>query len=168
MWGVLGVTPRKDVRYPTESGMSFHTEGNNRRTRRWRLVVAALVGSDVLLALVMWQLAFMVQTAFGRIPLPAMPLVASVPALVLWLGWRAYLSFYSASRWLDSPREEFKRNTYSVLAAFGTLAILLFATQTGTQYSRVYVFAFFGGLLVSAPYVRRWVKGRLRRAGVWP
>jgi hypothetical protein len=38
------------------SGMSFQTEGDG-RTRRWKLVVAALlVGSDALLALVMWLL----------------------------------------------------------------------------------------------------------------
>jgi drug/metabolite transporter superfamily protein YnfA len=162
------VTPRKDVRYPTESGMSFHTEGNNRRTRRWRLVVAALVGSDVLLALVMWLLAFVLQTRFGRIPLAVIPVVSIVPPLVLWLGWRAYFGLYSPSHWPDSPQEEFRRNAYSVLAAFGTLAILLFATQTGTEYSPVYVFAFFGGLFIAAPYGRRWVKWRLRRAGVWP
>ena len=148
--------------------MSFHTEGNNRRTRRWRLVVAALVGSDVLLALVMWLLAFVLQTRLGRIPLAVIPVVSIVPPLVLWLGWRAYFGLYSPSHWLDSAEEEFRRNAYSVLAAFGTLAILLFATQTGTEYSPVYVFAFFGGLFISAPYVRRWVKARLRRAGVWP
>jgi drug/metabolite transporter superfamily protein YnfA len=140
----------------------------DRRTRRWRLVVAALVGSDALLALVMWLLAFMVQTAFGRIPLSEVPLVSIVPPLVLWLGWRAYFGLYSPSHWLDSAEEEFQRNAYSVLAAFGALAILLFATQTGMEYSPVYVFAFFGGLFISAPYVRRWVKSRLRRAGVWP
>jgi hypothetical protein len=33
----------------------------DRRTRRWWLVVAALVGSDVLLALVMWLLAFLLR-----------------------------------------------------------------------------------------------------------
>ncbi len=140
----------------------------DRRTRRWRLVVAALVGSDVLLALVMWLLAFVLQTSLGRIPLAVIPVVSIVPPLVLWLGWRAYFGLYSPSHWLDSAEEEFRRNAYSVLAAFGTLAILLFATQTGTEYSPVYVFAFFGGLFISAPYVRRWVKWRLQRAGVWP
>jgi hypothetical protein len=75
------------------------------------------------------------------------PLVSIVPPLVLWLGWRAYFGLYSPSHWLDSAEEEFQRNAYSVLAAFGALAILLFATQTGMEYSPVYVFAFFGGLL---------------------
>jgi hypothetical protein len=142
---------------------------DHRRTRRWRLVIAALlVGSDVLLALVMWLLAFQVQTVFGRFPLSAILLASIVPPLVLWLGSRAYFGLYSPSQPLDSPQEEFRRNAYSVLAAFGTLAVLAFATQLGKDFSRVYVFAFFGGLLVSAPYVRRWVKWRLRRAGVWP
>jgi hypothetical protein len=81
---------------------------------------------------------------------------------------RILRALYSPSHWLDSAEEEFRRNAYSVLAAFGTLAILLFATQIGTEYSPVYVFAFFGGLFIAAPYVRRWVKARLRRAGVWP
>ena len=86
MWGALGVTPRKDVRYPTESGMSFHTKGDG-RTRAWKLVIAALlVGSDVLLALVMWLLAFVLQTRLGRIPLAVIPVVSIVPPLVL-CGW---------------------------------------------------------------------------------
>ena len=76
--------------------MSFQTEGDG-RTRRWKLVIAALVGSDILLALVMWQLAFMVQTAFGRFPLAEIPIVSIVPPLVLWLGWRAYFGLYSPS-----------------------------------------------------------------------
>src|SRR3712207_4302742 len=101
----------------------------DRRTRRWTLVVAALlVGSDVLLALVMWQLAFIVQTSFGRIPLSAIHLVSIVPPLVLWLGSRAYFGLYSPSHWLDSAEEEFRRNAYSVLAAFDLLAIFLFAS----------------------------------------
>jgi hypothetical protein len=61
------------------SGMSFQTEGDG-RTRRWKLVVAALlVVSDVLLALVMWLPSFVLQTAFGRIPLLEVPLVSIVP-----------------------------------------------------------------------------------------
>ena len=100
----------------------------DRRTRRWRLVIAALVGSDVLLALVMWLLACMVQTRLSRFPLSEVPVVSVVPPVVLWLGWRAYFGLYSPSHWLDSAEEEFRRNAYRVLAAFGLLAIFLFAS----------------------------------------
>jgi hypothetical protein len=151
--------------------MSFQTEGDGRTLQRWKLVIAALVGSDVLLALVMWLLAFVVQTQLGRIPLATTPLVSIVEPLVLWLYARHLFGFYSPSHWPDSPQEEFKRNAYSVLAALGVVAIFLFisfTSQLDKDFSRLYVFAFFGGLLVSAPYVRRWVKWRLRRAGVWP
>ena len=56
----------------------------DRRTRRWTLVVAALVGSDILLALMVWQAAFVVQTAFGRFPLSEIPVASIVSNIVAW------------------------------------------------------------------------------------
>ena len=138
----------------------------DRRTRRWKLVVAALVGSDILLALMVWQAAFVVQTAFGRFPLSEIPLVTIVPNIVAWIGLRAVLGLYPGYG-LDQV-EELRRQTFALLATLAIIVVFAFAAKLGQDFSRLYLFTWCLGLLLAAPYVRRWVKWGLRRAGVWP
>jgi hypothetical protein len=138
----------------------------DRRPRRWILVVAALVGSDILLALLVWLAAFVVQTAFGRFPLSEIPVASIVPNIVAWIGLRAVLGLYPGYG-LDQV-EELRRQTFALLATLAIIVVFAFAAKLGQDFSRLYLFTWCLGLLLAAPYVRRWAKWGLRRAGVWP
>jgi hypothetical protein len=66
-------------------------------TQRWRqvwkqrLVVATLVSSDVLLALLVWWLASALQGIWGRGPLSGVTVATMVPVIAAWVGLRALL-----------------------------------------------------------------------------
>ena len=61
--------------------------------RRW-LVVSVLILSDVLLALTMWQVASVLQGAFGLGRLTETAVASVLPNIVAWVGVRAVLGLY--------------------------------------------------------------------------
>jgi Undecaprenyl-phosphate galactose phosphotransferase WbaP len=138
-----------------------------RRVWRPRLVVATLIFSDVLLALLIWNMAILVkQTLFwGPEQLTAQSAAAIVPAVAVWVGVRALSGLYSVYG-IDSV-EELRRHTYTVFATLAILAIFALGLKVGHDLSRLLLGLFFLGLLLAAPFARYFVKLGLRKVGLW-
>ena len=125
----------------------------------------ALVLSDVLLAVLVWGAAFVLQGEWGRGTLSEATVAAVVPGVVAWVGIRALLGLYPGYG-LDAA-EELRRATYAVLATLAITATFAVAVQVGVLLSRMALVLGFLGLLLSAPLTRQLTKGLLRRAGLW-
>ena len=146
----------------------IYAERSDRRrsaSRRRSLVVSILIVSDVLLALMTWQVASMLQGAFGRGELTELAVVSIVPNVVAWIGLRAALGLYPGYG-LDAV-EELRRQTFALFATLAIIAVFAFASQLGSSFSRIFLFAWALGLLLAAPVTRSFVKSVMRRAGLW-
>jgi Undecaprenyl-phosphate galactose phosphotransferase WbaP len=141
------------------------------RLRRWsptwkqRGVVAALVTSDVLLALLIWRMAFIFQNMWGQGKLSVVSATAMVPIIVMWIGLRMLLGLYPG--YGLGAVEELRRHSYGTLATIALLAILAWSLQVGDLLSRFLLAVVFFGLLVLAPFVRLVVKRGLKKAKLW-
>jgi Undecaprenyl-phosphate galactose phosphotransferase WbaP len=139
--------------------------------RRWvkfrsqRLVALALISSDTLLALAIWQAAFMLQSVWGQGPLSWIALASMVPNVVVWVGLRAALGLYPG--YGLGPIEELRRQTFALIATLAITAVFAFASQVSDSLSRVLLFAWIMGLLLVAPVVRYFVKRAMMKLGVW-
>ena len=140
-------------------------------TKRWRqvwkqrLVAGTLVSSDVLLALVIWELASVLQSAWGTGAMSEVTVVTMVPLIAAWIGLRALLGLYPGYG-LDAV-EEVRRHTYAVFATVAIVATFAVGFQFGDRLSRLVLVSFFLGLLVLAPLTQYFVKRGLRETGVW-
>lgn len=141
------------------------------KTKRWkrawgqRLTVATLVLSDVLLALLVWETASLLQGVWGQGELSPVTVATALPVVAVWLGLRALLGLYPGYG-LDSV-ETLRRQTYAVFAGVAMLAIFAVGFQVGEHLSRLLLALFFLGLLVLAPLTQHFVKRALREAGLW-
>lgn len=139
--------------------------------RRWkpvwgqRIVVAALVSSDALLALAIWGVAYWFQELRTPNGLTEVAGATIIPSIAAWLGLRALLGLYPGYG-LDSV-ERLKRHTYSVFAALAMLAVFALGFQVGGLLSRLLLILSFVGLLFLGPFVRLFVMLGLKRVGLW-
>src|SRR5215218_1292154 len=139
---------------------------SGRRVEAWRqrLIVLALIFSDLVLALDVWGLA----SAFHRSFLGE-PSAATVAGIVVgtlaWIGLRALQGLYPGYG-LDQA-EELRRQTYALLAAGALTAICAVALQIGSQMSRPTLALGFGTLLLMSPLVRQLVKRQMIQVGLW-
>jgi Undecaprenyl-phosphate galactose phosphotransferase WbaP len=144
------------------------------KTKPWmqvwkqRLAAAALVCSDVLLALLIWWLASegraaMLQGTWGRGVLSEA--ATMVPIIGAWVGMRALLGLYPGYG-LDSV-EQLRRHMYAVIATMAMLAIFALGFQVGDELSRLILTLFFLGLLFLAPLAQHFVKWGLKEVGLW-
>ena len=129
------------------------------------MVVLGLFSSDILLALAMWLVAFVLQGVLGRWPLSAIAIASIVPNVAAWIGVRAALGLYPGYG-LDQV-EELRRQTYALLASLTIITVFAFASQLSSSISRVFLFAWTLGLLLVAPLARHFVKAMLMRSGWW-
>ena len=134
-------------------------------SRRHLLVVPALIVSDLLLALAVWQAAVVLQGILGREPLSGITIASSVPYVVMWVGLRASLGLYPG--YGLGQVEELRRQTFALLATLGITLAFAFASQLGDSLSRLLLFAWSLGLLVAAPTARYFVKWVMMRLGLW-
>jgi Undecaprenyl-phosphate galactose phosphotransferase WbaP len=139
---------------------------SGRRVEAWRqrLVVLALIFSDLVLALDVWGLVSMFHRSFLGEP-SAATVAGIVVGTLAWIGLRALLGLYPGYG-LDQA-EELRRQTYALLAAGAITAICALALQIGYQMSRPTLALGFAGLLVLPPLVRQLVKGQMIQAGLW-
>ncbi len=141
------------------------------RVRRWKpvwkrwLVPAALVLSNVLLALLFWEVASVFQGTWGRGALSEVTVTTMIPVTALWVGMRALLGLYPGYG-LDSV-EELRRHVYSVFATLAILAIFAVGFQVGDSLSRLLLFLVFLGLLLLTPFVRYLAKRGMQEIGLW-
>lgn len=158
-------TARQAAKPPVAASRVGAIARNWVRSRRRFMVVSVLVLSDALLALAVWQAAFVFQAILGNGPLSGIAIASAVPSVVLWVGLRASLGLYSG--YGLGAVEELRKQT---LAVFGTLTITVlsaFASQFVDALSRGLLFAWSLGLLLLAPAVRYLVKRALMKARLW-
>lgn len=138
-----------------------------RWTEAWRqrLISLMLVASDGLLALVAWNMAFMMQDLWGRGPLSEATIIGVAPSVAVWIAIRALLGMYPGYG-LDAA-EELRRQTYALTGTLAITMIFAFVTQFGHLMSRLALFLGFVGLLVFAPLARQLVKYLMMKAGLW-
>jgi Undecaprenyl-phosphate galactose phosphotransferase WbaP len=132
--------------------------------RQWGVTVT-LVSSDVLLALLIWYVAYLFQDAWGQSDLSEIATAVAAANVGVWVGLRALLGLYPGYG-MDQV-EELRRQTYAVGAALAVTSIFAFAFQVGGLISRLLMVWGFLGLLLLAPLVRYLVKRQLAQAGLW-
>jgi Undecaprenyl-phosphate galactose phosphotransferase WbaP len=145
----------------------LHTTKAGRSKPLWkrRLVAAVLAFSDVLLALLVWEGASVLQGLYGHGALTEVATAGLVPAVVVWVGLRALLGLYPAYGF--DAVEQLRRHTYSVFIALAMLAVFAIGFHVAGLLSRLQSAAFFAGLLVFAPFVRYLVTLGLKKIGFW-
>jgi Undecaprenyl-phosphate galactose phosphotransferase WbaP len=145
-----------------------------RWTEAWRqrLVNVVLVFSDIVLALLAGEAAFVLLGVIGRGPLSeftiasVLPTIANVlPNIAVWAGLRALLGLYPG--YGLNEVEELRRQTYATLATLAIIATFVVALQLGDLVSRPALASGFLSLLLFAPLVRQFAKWRLMKAGLW-
>jgi Undecaprenyl-phosphate galactose phosphotransferase WbaP len=135
------------------------------RSRSQQLVALVLISSDILLALAIWQGAFIVQGIWGHGPLSLIALASMVPNVVVWVGLRAALGLYPG--YGLGPIEELRRQTLALFATLAITAVFAFASMVSDSLSRALLFAWTVGLLLLAPVARYFVKRAMMRLGLW-
>jgi Undecaprenyl-phosphate galactose phosphotransferase WbaP len=128
---------------------------------RQKLVVFALLCSDITLAFAMWQVARVLYGILGH-TLPSGLTLASVVAV--WAGLRAVLGLYPGFGL--GQVEELRRQSLASMATIVIVAILILS-EVGGLLPYVALFAWGLGLLVLAPLTRHVAKWAMRRAGLW-
>src|SRR5215213_6173764 len=152
---------------PTEHGRLLHATTQKRLKLVWkqRLIVGTLVLSDVVLALVVWGVAYVGQGIWGRGELTGVAIAAIVPSVMVWIGLRALLGLYPGYG-LDSA-ESLRRHTYSVFATLAVLTVFAVGFQVGNLLSRILLAFAFLGLLLLTPFVRHFAKLGMKKARFW-
>lgn len=171
--GPDGHQPRSFVEQRSTSQLSLagyerlHAVRMGKRKPLWKrwLVCAALILSDVVLALLIWELASVLQGIWGRGALTELAVATLVPVIAVWVGLRALMGLYPGYGF-DSV-EELRRHTYSVLAALAMLAVFATGFQVGDLLSRLQLVVFFLGLLLFAPFSQYFVRQGMRKSGWW-
>jgi Undecaprenyl-phosphate galactose phosphotransferase WbaP len=130
-----------------------------------RLVPAALVLADILVALLSWGVASVLQSIWGQGALWEMTAVAMVSVMIVWVGLRGLLGLYPGYG-LDSP-EQLRRHTYASFAALAMVAIFALGFQVGHLLSRPLLALAFIGLLILAPFVQHVVKLWMKKRNWW-
>jgi Undecaprenyl-phosphate galactose phosphotransferase WbaP len=134
-------------------------------SRRRSLVVSILLLSEILLALIIWQAALVLQGALGHGQLSEIATFSMTPNIVAWVGLRAALGLYPGYG-LDEV-EELRRQTVALLATLTIIAVFAFASHVGSALSRTLLFGWALGLLLAAPVVRYLVKSMMWKASLW-
>jgi Undecaprenyl-phosphate galactose phosphotransferase WbaP len=129
------------------------------------LTVFALISSDVILVFLVWQVASLFQTLWGRGPLSDITVLGIVPFTAMWIGLRALLGLYPGYGW--SPVEELRRQTYAVVATLAGTAIVSIAFHVGDVISRLLLISSLLGLSVLGPLARHFAKWQMRKIGLW-
>jgi Undecaprenyl-phosphate galactose phosphotransferase WbaP len=132
---------------------------------RQRLVVASLVFADILVAVLIWAVAYALHSVWVETRLTEVARATTVPSIALWIGLRALFGLYPGYG-LDSV-EKLRRHVYSVGATFAILAVFAYCLQIGDSLSRLRLFLTFLGLLLVAPLFQYIVRREVRRHKLW-
>jgi Undecaprenyl-phosphate galactose phosphotransferase WbaP len=141
------------------SGRNWAASGN--RT----LVVIALIGTDALLAIVLWLVAAMIQHVWGNGALTMIAMAGMVPNIVVWLGLRFLLGLYPG--YGLGQVEELRRQTLVLFATLAISTVFAFASSTADSLSRMLLFGWILGLLFAAPIGRHGAKLAMEKLGLW-
>lgn len=139
--------------------------GRHRGFWKRRLVPAVLVVSDVLLALLVCEVASVLQGLWGQGKLTEVTVAALAPIIAVWVGLRALLGLYPGYGF-DSV-EHLRRHVYATVATLATVAIFALGFQIGDSFSRLFLALVFLGLLLCEPFVQYSVKRWIKKVGLW-
>jgi hypothetical protein len=142
--------------YAAKSGRARHKQ---------RLTAFVLILADITLAVLVWQVALLLQSIWGRGPLSDVSVAGVVPFAAMWVGLRGLVGLYPG--YGLGPVEELRRQTHAVVATLAGTAIFSIAFQVGNMISRLLLAASVLGLLVLAPLVRYFVKCQMLKLGLW-
>ena len=141
-------------------------------TRRWRqifrqrLTVTFLVLSDVLIAILVLEVAALLHGIWGRGGgLSTTAIITTVPAIALWVGLRALMDLYPGYG-LDAV-QEVRRHAYAVFAILAVVVLFAVGVRISGSLSRLLLVLFFSGLLVLIPFTRYLTKVALNKVGMW-
>jgi len=131
------------------------------------LVTLVLVGSDILLALALWQVGFMLQSVvLGQGGLPGLAVLGMVvPNIVVWVGLRAMLGIYPG--YGLGQVEELRRQTLALLVTVAITGVFAFFSGVSDSSLRVLLFAWAFGLLLLAPVARYFLTRAMMQVGLW-
>ena len=132
---------------------------------RLALIVFALVFSDVLLVLAIWQAALVLQGVWGSGPIELAP-ASMLPVVAVWAGLRAVLGLYPG--YGLGQVEELRRQTFASIAAIIAVVIFkydIFIFDNLLSYALFFVWCL--ALLGLAPLARHVVKRAMCEAGLW-
>ena len=129
------------------------------------LVVVGLIAADVLLALVLCQMAALIQFLWGSGALTTVAIAGMVPNVVVWLGLRFLLGLYPG--YGLGQVEELRRQTFALFTTLAITTVFAFFSSTAESLSRMLLFAWILGLLVTAPLARYCAKLALKKLGLW-
>jgi Undecaprenyl-phosphate galactose phosphotransferase WbaP len=137
------------------------------KSGRQSLVASVLIASDILLALAIWQAAFVLQGVFWeQSSLSGLAVFGVVvPNVVVWVGLRAMLGIYPG--YGLGQVEELRRQTLALLVTLAITGVFAFFSGVADSYMRVLLFAWSLGLLVLAPVARYFVKRAMMEVGLW-
>jgi len=150
---------------------NLHATYTSRTTRlnpvwKQRLIPTVLILWDVLLALMIWDAAYVFQTIWGRGELSGgVAIVTMVPVVAVWIGSRALLGLYPGYG-MDAV-EGLRRHVYALLATLAVVAIFALGFQFGGLLSRLLLLSVFFGLLILAPPLQYFVRQGMKRVGLW-
>lgn len=139
--------------------------GSRSEVLRQRLVGGAMMSSDIVVALLVCEIAFVLQGIWGNGQLSGVTVAGAVPTVMVWVALRALMGLYPGYG-LD-PAEELRRQTYALLATLSTTMLLAVAVQLGYMVSRLALFLSFLGLLILAPLARQATKWMLMKLSLW-
>jgi Undecaprenyl-phosphate galactose phosphotransferase WbaP len=144
-----------------------HKHPKDYRPRAWRawIVALAMVLADILLALLVWLGAYILQSKWGGGVLSPFATTAVVPSVAVWIGLRWVMGLYPG--YGLSSAERLRRHTYSVFATLAIISVFAVAVQMGGFLSRSLLTGGFAGLLFVAPLVQNLVRSSLKRWDFW-
>lgn len=128
--------------------------------------IAALVLADVLVAGVVWMLAYLLVLGLGSgVALDLLFIQSVVPSVAVWIVMRGILGLYPGYGY-DSV-ERLRRHFYSVLATVSIIAVLFLGFGVESSISRLMVVIAFVGILLLPPVSRKLTMLLLYAAGLW-
>jgi hypothetical protein len=92
-----------------------------------RLIPFTLVLSDILLGILVWEVASILQGVWGQGALSEITSATAIPAIAVWVALRTLLGLYPGYG-LESV-EQLRRHTYSVLFTLAILAVCALGFQ---------------------------------------
>jgi Undecaprenyl-phosphate galactose phosphotransferase WbaP len=118
-----------------------------------------------LLAILIWLVAFQLQSVWGRGELSGISGAAVAANVGVWIGLRGLLGLYPG--YGLAPADELRRQTYAVAATLAIISVFALASHTGDSLSRALLIPGFLGLVILPPLMRSFAKRGMMRAGVW-
>ena len=166
-WDALNLPAAKEEGAVSVAGRSPAGPFSGLLAQRWRqkAVDLVLVLSDVMLALVVWEVAILIRDTLGDGQVSDITLASVLPSVAVWVVLRTSMGLYPG--YGLNAVGELRRQTYATLGTLAVTATFAVVLHAGDEISRSVLGVGFLALLLLAPFTRQFTKWLLRRAGLW-